>query len=124
MLAMSKINHIRDLNGSGYSISEIGKITNTDRKTVRKYISQEDFSPEAPPDRKAKSKLDPYKPVIDAWLEADKKQWYKQRHTAKRVYDRLVDEHGFTGSYPIVQRYVKSVRDEQRTGRFRGGRLH
>ncbi len=34
----------------------------------------------------------------------------KQRHTAKRVYDRLVTEKGFTGSYSAVQRYVKKWR--------------
>lgn len=111
MLDMSQINHIRDLNGSGYSVSEIRRITGSDRKTIRKYIRQEDFSPEMPLPKKTKSKLDPYKPLIHAWLEADKQQWYKQRHTAKRVFDRLKEEHGFTGSYPIVQRYVKSIRE-------------
>ena len=38
----------------------------------------------------------------------------KQRHTARRVYDRLVAEQGFDGSYPIVQRYVKLWRQEHR----------
>lgn len=38
----------------------------------------------------------------------------KQRHTARRVYDRLVAEQGFDGSYPIVQRYVKRWRQEHR----------
>lgn len=38
----------------------------------------------------------------------------KQRHTAKRVYDRLVTEKGFTGSYSAVQRYVKQWRQEHR----------
>lgn len=117
MLDMSQINHIRDLNGSGYSVSEIRRITGSDRKTIRKYIRQEDFSPEMPLPQKTKSKLDPYKPLIHTWLEADKQQWYKQRHTAKRVFDRLKEEHGFTGSYPIVQRYVKSIREAQQKQR-------
>lgn len=43
--------------------------------------------------------LDPLKPLIDSWLESDKNSWYKQRHTAKRIFDRLVKEHGFTGNY-------------------------
>ena len=38
----------------------------------------------------------------------------KQRHTAKRVYDRLVDERGFTGSYSTVLRYVREWRQGNR----------
>jgi hypothetical protein len=38
----------------------------------------------------------------------------KQRHTAQRVYDRLVAEQGFTGSCSLVQRYVKRWRGEHR----------
>ena len=45
------------------------------------------------------SKLDPFKPVIQEWLDEDKRHWCKQHHTAKRVYERLVEEHGYTGSY-------------------------
>ena len=45
------------------------------------------------------SKLDPFKPVIQEWLDEDKRHWRKQHHTAKRVYERLVEEHGYTGSY-------------------------
>ena len=39
------------------------------------------------------------KPVIGKWLEDDKKHWRKQHHTAKRVYDRLVGEYGYSGGY-------------------------
>ena len=48
MLTMSQVNHIKDLSNCGYRISEISKETGTDPKTIRKYLSQEDFSP-APP---------------------------------------------------------------------------
>ena len=112
MLVMSQINHIRDLKQSGYRISEIVKITGTDPKTIRKYIEMEDFSPELPPGIKQRpSKLDPFKPWINEWLEEDRKHWYKQHHTARRIYDRLVCEHAFDGSYDIVRRYVKNIRD-------------
>ena len=43
--------------------------------------------------------MDEHKQTIDAWLEEDKKSLYKQKHAAKRVYDRLVDECGYTGIY-------------------------
>lgn len=38
MLNMSQINHIRDLSASGYTITDISRMTNVDRKTIRKYL--------------------------------------------------------------------------------------
>lgn len=113
MLNMAQINHIRDLGAAGYSVSKIHKLIGVDRKTIRKYLDMEDFSPEMPSRESRPSILDPLKPVIDGWLEEDKNNWYKQRHTAKRVFDRLRTEYGFDGSYSIVQRYVRSVRGRQ-----------
>src|SRR5258707_12347424 len=52
-------------------------------------------------------KLDEFTEVIDQWLRDDVGQHRKQRHTAKRVFDRLRDEHGFTGGYTIVKDYVR-----------------
>jgi hypothetical protein len=46
--------------------------------------------------------------VIDAILNDDKQKPVKQRHTAKRIFDRLKDEHQFTGGYTIVKDYVRS----------------
>jgi transposase len=45
--------------------------------------------------------------VIDAILEDDKQRPSKQRHTAKRIFERLKEEHGFTGGYTIVKDYVE-----------------
>jgi hypothetical protein len=42
-------------------------------------------------------KLDPFLPVIHHILEADRSAPKKQRHTAERIYQRLRDEHGYTG---------------------------
>jgi hypothetical protein len=51
-----------------------------------------------PPPRKAMppraSKLDPFKPAIDEILRADLDATRKQRHTVRRIYHRLLDEHG------------------------------
>jgi transposase len=60
-----------------------------------------------------KPKLGPLLPVIDAILDADKSAPVKQRHTAKRIFERLRDEHGFAGGYTVVKDYV-------RIGRSRG----
>jgi len=50
--------------------------------------------------------LGPYLGVIDVILDGDRQVNAKQRHTAKRIYERLRDEHGFAGSYTIVREYV------------------
>ena len=46
-------------------------------------------------------KLDGFTEIIDQWLKEDLKQLRKQRHTAHRIFERLRDEHGFTGGYTI-----------------------
>jgi transposase len=62
------------------------------------------------------SRLDSYGPVIDGWLRADLDAPRKQRHTAKRIFDRLLDEHQATGvvSYGMVRDYVATRRREIR----------
>ena len=111
MLKMSQINYIRDLHSCGYSAKEIQEKTNADPKTIRKYLNQDDFSLKPPIKKSNPSILDEFKETIDTWLKEDKKNWYKQCHTAKRVCDRLVSECGFTDSYSVVQRYIKACRE-------------
>ena len=45
--------------------------------------------------------------AIDAILEEDKSRPRRQRHTAKRIFERLREEHGYTGGYTIVKDYVR-----------------
>jgi transposase len=54
-------------------------------------------------------KLGPWLGIIDAILEDDKQRPVKQRHTAKRIFERLKEEHGFTGGYTIVKDYVRTA---------------
>ncbi len=61
------------------------------------------------PERPAPS-LDRWKPLIDGWLEADRSAPRKQRHTARRVWQRLVEEHGAQVGESTVRRYVAEVR--------------
>ena len=58
----------------------------------------------------AKPKLGPLIPVIEAILEADRTAPVKQRHTAKRIFERLRDEHGFAGGYTVVKDHVRIER--------------
>ena len=91
----------------GMSTREASRVFGLDRKTVRKMLS---FS--VPPGyRRGKPprrpKLGPFTGIIDRILEDDRTSHHKQRHTAKRIFDRLRDEYGFTGGYTIVKDYVR-----------------
>jgi len=111
LLNMSQINVIREAAQKGCRLAEISRATGHDVKTVRKYLEMDDFSPRAPVQRRCASRLDPYKPRIDQWLEEDKNTWRKQHHTAQRIHDRLREEvPGYDCSYSLVQRYVKGER--------------
>jgi transposase len=55
---------------------------------------------------RGRPKLGPFVGVIDEILAADRDAPTKQRHTAKRIFERLRDEHGFTGAEITVRRYV------------------
>jgi transposase len=57
-----------------------------------------------------KPKLGPLLPVIDAILVADRLAPAKQQHSAKRIFERLRDEHGFEGGYTVVKDYVRLCR--------------
>ena len=110
MLAMDKVNDIRyRFYVKGEKITHIAEELQLDRKTVRKYIDKTDFNepePGAVSKRHVCPKLDPYKPIIDEWLNEDKQAPRKQRHTARRVFNRLKKEiPGFNCSYRTVASY-------------------
>ena len=61
-----------------------------------------------------KTKVGPYVAVIDAILEADREAPPKQRHTAKRIFERLRDEHGYSGGITQVKVAVAQRRRHRR----------
>ena len=70
---------------------------------------------ERKPPPKRGSRLDQYRGFIDDWLRADLDAPRKQRHTAKRIFDRLLDEHHATDvSSWMVREYVATRRREIR----------
>ena len=84
------------------------------RDTVRKMLKHSvppGYRRKRPPRR---SKLDPYRGVIDRDLEQDRGLPKKQRHTAKRIYERLRTEYGFGGKYTIVKDYLREHRRRTR----------
>lgn len=97
----------------GKRISEIAREQKVDRKTVRKFINQDDWNEPVRRQARVSSKLEAFKPVIDGWLEEDKRRRRKQRHTAKRIWQRLRAEYaeeGFDASYRTVAAYVSGRR--------------
>ncbi|HJF45496.1 hypothetical protein [Thermophilibacter provencensis] len=114
MPGMPQIDDMRRLWSEGCCISEIARRTGHDRKTVRKFLDEVDFSPEPPAGVvPGPSKLGPYKPTIDSILEADRHVWRKQRHTARKILAEL-RRAGYDGGYTLVQKYVHDRRLEMR----------
>ena len=94
----------------GMSVREASRVFGLHRDTVRKmlaYSAPPGYRRQDPPRR---PRLEPFTGVIDAILEADRQVPRKQRHTAKRIFERLRDEHGFDGQYTIVKDYVRERR--------------
>ena len=84
------------------------------RATVRKMLRHSEppgYRRRQPPKR---PKLAPFTDIIDRILEEDRPVHRKQHHTAKRIFERLRDEHGFTGKETIVKDYVRERRLRRR----------
>jgi transposase len=96
----------------GVSVRELARRFSTHRRTVREALSSATPRPRKPVSRPSLV-LDRFKPIIDGWLEADREAPRKQRHTARRVWQRLVDEHGATVGESTVRRYVAEIRRRQ-----------
>src|SRR5271168_4988415 len=83
----------------GLSIREAARQFGVHRKTVKKILG---FS--IPPGYQRtqpvkRPKLEGFTGFIDAILADDKNRPKKQHHTVKRIFERMRDEHGFTGGY-------------------------
>jgi transposase len=98
----------------GISRREAARRFGIDPRTVAKMLA---FS--VPPGYRrsrspARPKLDPFVGIIERFLEEDKSRPAKQRHTSKRIFERLRDEHGYSGGLTIVKDYVLAQRQRQR----------
>ena len=86
----------------GKSRREAARVFGLSRETIAKmcrYAAPPGYVRSKEPKR---PKLGPLVPVIEAILEADKAAPPKQRHTAKRIFERLRIEHSFSGGYTVV----------------------
>src|ERR1700737_658376 len=89
---------------------QFGRAAETVRKMLR-YSVPPGYRRQQPARR---PKLDTWGGAIDQILEHDKTESKKQRHTAKRIFERLRDEHAYTGGYTIVKDYVRLRKLSQR----------
>ena len=97
----------REVLVDGKSQREVARELGHSRHTVKKALehsSPPGYRRQKPSSRPA---IDLVRHIIDAWIDDDRSRPPKQRHTAFRIYERLRDEHGFTGSYSAVSRYVQ-----------------
>lgn len=90
----------------GKGIRQIQRETGHSRVTIRKVLEQEhsDYKKRG---HQPCPVLGVYHQSIESWLKADQEVPKKQRHTARRIYTRLVEEEGFQGSEVNVRRYVR-----------------
>ncbi len=113
-IPMPIVQDIRRLDRQGMSRAQIARRLHVDRGTVAKYADMEDCSPKPKADRRYGSKIDPYAHLVDGWLEADRLLPRKQRHTIRRVHDRLLAETDYDGEYSTTMRYVHRWREANR----------
>lgn len=96
------------------SMRQIAREFHHARRTVRNAI----YDPAPPRYTRVvpapKPVLGPFTAIIDQWLDEDLSNPKKQRHTARRIYQRLVEEYGFKGGESTVRRYVRQHRPKER----------
>ena len=97
----------------GLGIRALARRFGVHRRDVRQALVSALPPPRKPPPPRPAPMLDSWKPIIERWLEEDKKAPRKQRHTARRVWQRLVEEHGADVGESTVRRYVAEVRARQ-----------
>ena len=104
-----------DKREEGLSMRALARRHKVHRRTVRQAIAAA-----LPPPRQVASRaapaLGPHLPTIRAWLTDDLAAPRKQRHTARRVWERLVDEEGAVVAESTVRAYVGEIKAELESG--------
>lgn len=93
----------------GKSIRAIAREYGHSRKTVRKALREVHPQYDRKKDRECPV-MAPYRAVILGWLKSDEDAPKKQRHTARRIYTRLVESYDFQGAESTVRRFVRDLK--------------
>ncbi len=96
----------------GLSIRALAERFEVHRRTVRAALASPIPEPRKSVERPSPA-LGPWKRLIDGWLADDVSVPKKQRHTARRIWQRLVDEHGAEVSESTVRRYVGTAKSRR-----------
>ncbi|MTT31632.1 IS21 family transposase [Terrilactibacillus sp. BCM23-1] len=119
MIDMAHYHRIKFLKEvEGLSQRQIARKLGISRNTVSKYMKQEE-APTLPVRQRSYGKKEYSEetqrilPIIDQWLLEDQKHWVKQKHTAARIYQRLVKEYQFKGSSSNIRKLVAKRRQKQ-----------
>jgi len=92
------------------NISEIAENLDVNWRTAKKYADKENWNKVIKKVKKASPVMEDYKDVVDTWLQEDVLIPRKQRHTAKKIHERLINEYNFTGAYRTVCSYIEKAR--------------
>ena len=99
---------IRRMDADGAGPTEIAEALGVCRNSVYKYSRMEDLSPQPPvAERRKRPAIDRYADFIVGMLADDRSVPGRQRHSAQKIFDRLIAERGYAGSYPTVCRFVR-----------------
>jgi transposase len=102
----------RDRDREDLSIHELARRHGVHRRTVKQALVSPVPPPRKRPVGRPAPKLGVYRELIDSWLEADRVAPRKQRHTARRIWERLTEEHGAVVSERAVRMWVAARRRE------------
>jgi transposase len=102
----------RDRDREGLSIRALARKHGVHRRAVRQALASPLPPERRRPEGRPAPKLGPYRQLIDSWLLADREAPRKQRHTARRIWERLREEHGAEVAESTVREYVRRRRRE------------
>ena len=113
MFTLKEVNKVRTrYYEQNYTATEIARIMKIYRQTVYKYLKFVDFSDEVT-QKKSKSEVEKYREDILKFLNYDRLHHHKQRHTGRKVYDRLKELYpNYDISYSATVKFFSRVKKE------------
>jgi transposase len=122
VLTITQVNYIRELYFlEGKTYSEICEMTGKNYRTVKKYVEMKDFN-QKQHRAKRPNKSDVLRPIINQWLAEDQSRHKKQRHTAKRIFERLKEE--YPDILKVSERTVRNIVKQEKEKIYGSSDVH